>query len=448
MTGPLSDNDTIFALASAHGRAGVAVFRVSGPQAFEAVRALCHPSGVPEPRKAVRRYLVDPKTQDKIDHAVVLWFPAPGSYTGEPVVEFQVHGGRAIVNDLTEALGALQGFRLAEPGEFTRRAFENGKMDLIEAEAVADLVDAETSAQRKQALRQLDGELGKLYHGWADRLKRRLAYIEADIDFVEEDLPEEVVNQTLDDLRVLLSEIEGHLNDHRRGERLREGFMVAIVGPPNAGKSSLLNALTRREAAIVTSTPGTTRDIIEVHLDIGGYPVTLADTAGLRDSLDSIENEGVRRALARAGQADLKIVLFDGAVWPDLDAKTNALVDDDTLVVVNKTDLIKQRAPVSGRSPLFISTLTGEGLNDLTNELKTAIDARFPAMTTPALTRARHRQALEICRDHLERALKAPEVELCAEDARLAMRALGRITGTVDVEDLLDVIFSEFCIGK
>ncbi len=445
-----TDNDTIFALASAPGRAGVAVMRLSGPQSGAALDAICRPAPRPAPRVATLRKLVHPKTNDTVDHAVAIWFPAPNSYTGEDVAELHVHGGRAILNDLTEILRVMPGLRVAEPGEFTRRAFENGKMDLTEAEAVVDLVDAETSAQRRQALRQLEGELGKLYQGWALRLKNRLAFIEADIDFAEDDLPEDLANVSMDDLRDLLGEIEKHLDDKHRGERLREGFVVAILGPPNAGKSSLLNALARREAAIVTPVPGTTRDIIEVHLDLGGYPVTLADTAGLRESLDAIESEGVRRALARAAQADLKVLLFDGAKWPELDATTKALADENTLLVVNKLDLIPSSAspcPVFP-APLFISTQTGAGLPELSKKLVDAIDERFALTGQPSLTRARHRTALETCRDHLRRALAAPEVELCAEDVRLAMRALGRITGYVDVEDLLDVIFSEFCIGK
>jgi len=466
------EQPTIFALASAPGRAGVAVFRVSGPRALDAVTKLCRPSNIPAPRAAALRHIVNPETNEKIDRAVVIVFPAPGSYTGEEVVEFHVHGGRAVLNDIAEALRRLPEFRVAEPGEFTRRAFENGKMDLTEAEAVVDLVDAETSAQRRQALRQLEGELGRLYYGWADRLKHRLAYIEADIDFTEDDLPEDLANESLDDLRKLLAEIETHLDDRHRGERLREGFVVAILGPPNAGKSSLLNALARREAAIVTPLPGTTRDVIEVHLDLGGYPVTLADTAGLRETADEIESEGVRRALARAAQADLKLLIFDGRTWPELDENTLKLADENTLLVINKSDIFSPLAGEKAKSwtctsksldfakggspepwppapdPLFISALTGSGLPELTEKLTKAIDERFAPAGQPSLTRARHRAALEECRDHLRRALESKSIELCAEDVRLALRALGRITGHVDVEDLLDIIFGEFCIGK
>ncbi|MDD5585836.1 MAG: tRNA uridine-5-carboxymethylaminomethyl(34) synthesis GTPase MnmE [Alphaproteobacteria bacterium] len=443
---PKSENDTVFALASAPGRAGVAVFRVSGPAAGDALERLCRLSSRPPPRTALLHRLFDPQTGEIIDQSVVLWFPAPHSYTGEDVAEFHVHGGRAVLNELTEALRRLPRFRLAEPGEFTRRAFENGKFDLTEAEAVADLVDAETTAQRRQALRQLEGELGRLYRGWAGRLKTCLAHMEADIDFTDDELPEDLAAQKTEEVRRLSEDIERHLDDRQRGQRLREGFMVAILGPPNAGKSSLLNALAQREAAIVMPAPGTTRDIIEVHLDLGGYPVTLADTAGLRESADAIESEGVRRALARAANADLKILVFDGANWPDMDETTKALQDDNTLTVVNKADLIAntQRQP----DILFISATAGTGLREMSEQLVKAIDLRFASTGQPALTRARHRAALEECRDHLKRALAAHETELRAEDTRLAMRALGRITGSVDVEDLLDVVFKDFCIGK
>ncbi len=438
---------TIFALASAAGRAGVAVFRVSGTQARQAIIKLCQPNDVPNPRRASLRAIHHPATHEKIDQGLILWFPAPHSFTGEDVVEIHAHGGRAVTSALTEALRDLPDFRLAEPGEFTRRAFENGKLDLTEAEAIADLVDAETEAQRRQALRQFEGALGKLYEDWRARLTHVLAYLEASIDFADEDLPKDVAEKQTDDIRKLIEEITRHLADGHRGERLREGFSIAILGPPNAGKSSLLNALARREAAIVSSIAGTTRDVIEVHLDLNGYPVILADTAGLRESADSIESEGVRRALQRAEQADLKLIVFDGAVWPQRDTATESLVDDDTVVVVNKADLLEARSP-NPQSPIPVSTLTGQGLPELLQTLTRAIESRFADTGAPALTRARHRAALEESAQHLQRSLTATHPELRAEDVRLAMRSLGRITGRVDVEDLLDIIFRDFCIGK
>ncbi|HYD71088.1 tRNA uridine-5-carboxymethylaminomethyl(34) synthesis GTPase MnmE [Azospirillum sp.] len=440
---------TIFALATAPGRAGVAVVRVSGPASSEALTALTR-RALPAPRVATLTALRDPGTGEALDDALVLWFPGPKSFTGEDVVELHLHGGRAVVAGVVEALAALPGLRVAEPGEFTRRAFENGKLDLTAAEGLADLVDAETSAQRRQALRQMEGALGRVYESWRLRLTRALAHIEADIDFPEEDLPGGVADAVRPELEALATEIGAHLADGRRGERLREGLHIAIVGAPNAGKSSLLNALARREAAIVSARAGTTRDVIEVHLDLGGFPVVLADTAGLREAAgDEIEEEGIRRALDRAASADLKIAVFDATALPALDAATLALVDGGTVVVINKTDLaLANVESVGDRNALAVSARTGAGLRELEAALAELAGARMAGTGAPALTRARHRSALEECRDALARALSAPLPELAAEDVRLASRALGRITGRVDVEDLLDVIFRDFCIGK
>ncbi len=440
---------TIFALATAPGRSGVAVVRVSGPGAGTALGALTG-RPLPRPREATRARLHAPATGERLDEALVLWFPAPRSFTGEDVAELHLHGGRAVVAGVIEALAALPGLRVAEPGEFTRRAFENGKLDLTEAEAVADLVDAETAAQRRQALRQMEGALGALYEGWRQRLTRALAHIEADIDFPDEDLPGGVAAAARPVLADLAAEIAAHLDDRGRGERLREGLHVAIVGAPNAGKSSLLNALARREAAIVSARAGTTRDVIEVHLDLGGYPVVLADTAGLREAAaDEVEEEGIRRALDRAARADVTIAVFDALALPALDPATLALVGSDSLVVLNKTDVSGAvPAEVGGREAIALSARSGAGLPRLEERLTAFVGERLSAGGTPALTRARHRAALEECRDALARALTAPLPEMAAEDVRLASRALGRITGRVDVEDLLDVIFRDFCIGK
>ena len=440
---------TIFALATAPGRAGVAVVRVSGPASGAALTALTG-RPLPRPREATLAKLRDPKTGEVLDDALVLYFTAPRSFTGEDVVELHLHGGRAVVAGVVEALSSQPGLRVAEPGEFTRRAFENGKLDLTEAEAVADLIDAETNAQRRQALRQMDGALGTLYDGWRERLTRSLAHIEADIDFPDEDLPSGVSDTARPVLETLAREIDAHLDDNGRGERLREGLHIAIVGAPNAGKSSLLNALARREAAIVSARAGTTRDVIEVHLDLGGYPVVLADTAGLREAAaDEVEEEGIRRALDRAAKADVKIAVFDATTLPALDPATVALVDADTVVVLNKTDVVDAIPPaVAGVPAIAVSARTGVGLPSLEERLTAFSADRLAGSGVPALTRARHRSALEECRDALRRALTAPLPELMAEDVRLASRALGRITGQVDVEDLLDVIFRDFCIGK
>lgn len=444
---------TIVALASATGRAGVAVLRISGPAAIEVLQKIGKPATVPAPRKAALRDLYDFRSGELLDHALVLYFPAPHSFTGEDVVELHIHGGRALLKAVTDTLLAIDTVRLASAGEFSRRAFENGKMDLTEAEAIADLVDAETKAQHKQALRQMDGALGKLYNDWAKRLTHDLAFVEAEIDFADEEIPDDLTKDRLKDVRTVVKEITHHLDDQRRGEKLREGFMVALLGAPNAGKSSLLNALAQSEAAIVDPTPGTTRDVIEIQLDLEGYPVALADTAGLRETADHIESEGVRRALHRAEQADLKLLVFDGTLPVQDDITTWALRDEDAFIIVNKTDRVDDLtalySSLAGEDRVYyISAKTGEGLSDLVEAIIETLDSRFVASDEPVLTRLRHREALEEALSHLKRALSAPETELCAEDLRLAVRAVGRITGRVDVEDLLDIIFSSFCIGK
>jgi tRNA modification GTPase len=339
---------------------------------------------------------------------------------------------------------------LAEPGEFTRRAFEFGKMDLTEAEAVADLVDAETEAQRRQALRQMDGALGALYEDWRERLIRSLAHMEAWIDFPDEELPDDVVGTVREGIASMGAELERHLSDGGRGERLRDGIHIAIIGDPNVGKSTLLNTLAGRSAAIVSPHAGTTRDVIEIALDIGGYPVILADTAGLREAVGEIEREGVRRAVHRAETADLKIVMFDGQPSDNLSRSIASLVDKNTLVLFNKMDLgsVKEVRFADCFASLPISLETGENVSGMMSKLERLVSQRFDTSANPSLTRARHRSALVECRDALVRAVSAGSLELLAEDLRLAVRGLGRITGRVDVEDLLDVIFGEFCIGK
>lgn len=402
------------------------------------------------PRRAVYRRLHDPLSGAELDDGLVLWFPAPASETGEDVAELQIHGGRATVVAVLEALAEVPGLRIAEPGEFTRRAFLNGKLDLTAVEGLADLVNAETDAQRQQAVRQLKGELGCLYEGWRTRLVRLLAYAEATIDFPDE--LEEVggAPNLLPEILGLISEITQHLDDHRRGERLREGLYVAIVGPPNVGKSSLLNALAKRDVAIVSEIAGTTRDVIEVHLDLAGYPVLLADTAGIRESSEPIEQEGVRRALARAEAADLRLVMVDATQWPAVPSEIDPVIDDGSILILNKVDLVKQPIDMTqkGRPVMALSVVTGEGMGELVSKLEQEAVARMAVGETPTLTRLRHRQALECCIEALGRSTHAQLPELAAEDLRLGARELGRITGRVDVEDLLDVIFRDFCIGK
>ncbi len=433
---------TIFALASAAGRAGIAVLRLSGDKTKDAIAKLgC---SLPAPRKAVRARFIDPVNGELLDDGLLLWFPAPRSFTGEDVAELHVHGGRAVVESILNALGGMDGLRLAEPGEFTRRAFAHDKMDLTQAEALADLVDAETRAQQKQALRQMGGALKELYDDWRLRLVQALAHLEAVIDFPDEDLPPEIADKVWGEVATLESSIAAHLNDQGRGERIREGLMVAIIGPPNAGKSSLLNALAKRDAAIVSAIPGTTRDVIEVQMDLGGYAVTLADTAGLREAGDAIEVEGIRRAKRRAADADVKIVVFDGAHYPARDESAAALIDADTLTVINKSDLVKQKE----KDALFISVTSDDGMDAFLARLQEMVRARADTGAAIPLTRIRHRKALEECVASLRRAQAADLPELAAEDLRLAAKSLGRLTGRVDVEEILDVVFRDFCIGK
>jgi tRNA modification GTPase len=400
---------------------------------------------LPPPRVARHVRFRDPESREELDDGVALWFPAPHSVTGEDVAEFHVHGSRAVLAAVMAGL-SRRGLRLAEPGEFTRRAFLNEKLDLTQAEAVADLAAAETEAQRRQALRQLDGHLGGVYRGWGERLLRLLAHLEAAIDFPDEDLPPEIEREVAAGTRAMAEEIAAHLADGHRGERLRDGIAVAILGPPNAGKSSILNQLARREAAITSPIAGTTRDVIEVAIDLAGYPVVLADTAGLRDSADVIEQEGLRRALKRAEEAELRLFVFD-ATRPEDAQGAAAWPGPDTLLVANKIDLASGRdAPPLARA-IPVSALTGEGLPKLIAALSSRV-ARIYDGTAPVLTRARHRQALETALAGLRRSFAADLPELRAEDLRLAWRSLGRITGRVDVEDLLDVIFRDFCLGK
>jgi len=454
-------SSTIFALASGPGRAAIAVLRISGPKASQVLRALIGP--LPPPRHARLARFRDPETNETLDQGLALWFPSPQSYTGEDMAELHLHGGRAVVAGLISVLSRLPDLRPAEPGEFSRRAFLNAKLDLTEVEAIGDLVDAETEAQRRQALRQLEGEFGRQIEAWRDRLVRSLAHMEAAIDFAEDD-PSISADKLRADMEKLDREISECLKDNRRGERLREGFSVAILGPPNGGKSSLLNRLAGREAAIVSERAGTTRDVIEVHLDLAGLPVILADTAGLRETSDEIESEGVRRALQRADSADLRLLVLEALKVSAIDSISKQVVAESKrnagspiIVVVNKCDLVSDvdktinniRDLLNGKNfPVIpVSALTGGGILDLLNALeRTAFESL--AGGPSAITRARHRAGLEECAAALARFAHAKEPELAAEDLRLAARALGRITGRVDVEDLLDVIFRDFCIGK
>jgi len=426
--------DTIFALATPAGRGAVAVMRLSGPSTAEVLTSLGAPDLVP--RRASLCRLCDGNGQE-IDQALVLRFAAPHSFTGEDLAELHLHGGRAVVEAVTERLLEL-GLRLAEPGEFTRRAFVNGKLDLTQAEAVADLIEAETLAQRNQALRQLEGALSRRYDDWRDRLIQVLAMLEAAVDFPDEELPEDVARRALPDIDHLLADIGQALTDAQRGERVRDGFRIALTGAPNAGKSSLFNALVGRDAAIVTPIAGTTRDIIEASLVLGGRKVLIADTAGLRDTDDVIEAEGVSRARAWAAGADLTLLLVP--------------VDEAAPDQIDQTWLIRTKADLAD-DPSALSVTTGQGMDALRQRITDAVIEATTGDDFPAATQARHRHRLVEAQAHLRRARDtltddSAAPELAAEDVRLAIRALEAITGRVDVESILDVIFSSFCIGK
>ncbi len=489
-----SPRDTIFALSSGRGVAAVAVIRVSGPRAGEALQILI--GRLPTPRKAA---LATIRTADRepIDQALALWFPGPNSETGEDVAELQVHGGRAVVAAVLARLGELKGLRPAEAGEFTRRAFENGKLDLTKVEGLADLVIAETEAQRRQAFRQMTGLLGDRAEAWRGRLIGALALVEARIDFSDEaDVPEDLLGPALRIVRELEAEIAGALADGRRGERLREGLVVAIAGPPNAGKSTLLNRIARREAAIVSPYAGTTRDVIEVHLDLDGYPVTLLDTAGIRPTDDPVELEGVRRAQERASAADLVLWVADATARDETGYGPLAHLlrtKQSVWVVGNKIDLLDQKIneykinssqesinysvntnfkdqltsitpdrneSISDNSEFIfktserwfsLSATTGEGVDVLLAALAGRAAADLDTSEPALVTRVRHRHALEAVLAALRRASgpsTSAREDLVAEELRLAAAALGRLTGRIDVEDVLDVIFRDFCIGK
>jgi tRNA modification GTPase len=445
----MTDQPTIFALSSGHGRAGVAVIRISGPAAGKVLERMV--GGRPEPRVAMLRAVRDPQTREVLDGGLVLWFPAPKSETGEDMVELQVHGGRAVIAGVLAAIGKINGCRLAEPGEFARRAFENGKLDLTGVEGLADLIEAETAAQRRQALRQAGGALARLYGGWRRQLIEAMALLEAAIDFSDEgDVARDAEAMGRAQVLRLSDEIARHLDDGHRGEVLREGFQVVLAGPPNAGKSSLLNALARREVAIVSDEAGTTRDVIEVKLDLEGLPIVVSDTAGIREAAGRIEQEGVRRALERAERADLVVWLVDASEAVPARLPEVGPSAGDRLVVISKADLAGAGLQVPPGA-IAVSAMTGQGLDELTRRLAEAARGRLGDQGEGvALTQARHRQQLELCLAALRAALEQPAgaTELGAEDLRRAADALGRLTGVVGVEEVLGQVFGRFCIGK
>jgi tRNA modification GTPase len=435
--------DTICALASAPGRAGVAVIRISGPAAGAALRALCGP--LPAPRHASLRKLKHPGSGELLDRGLVLWLPGPASFTGEDMAELHIHSGRAVIGGVIGALQSLPSMRLAEPGEFARRAFENGKLDLTEVEGLADLIAAETEAQARQALSQAEGGARARYESWRDELVKAQALAEAGLDFADEaDVAADAAVQADAIVAKLLASISRHLQD-RRGERLRDGYRIVIAGAPNAGKSSLLNALARRDVAIVSEEAGTTRDVIEVHLDLGGLPVIVTDTAGLREAEGAVEAEGIKRALARAGEADLVLWVVD-ATAPQWDAPDTLIAKTGKVSVLNKVDLVKSPQIADG---LAVSAKTGEGVAALVELLADRARDSLAVGEPAIVTRARHRAELEAACLALERFRgERGGPELKAEELRLAARHLGRLTGRIDVEEVLGAIFAEFCIGK
>jgi tRNA modification GTPase len=472
----VSSTDTIFALSSGRPRSAIAVIRISGPRAGQALEKLG--AGRPMARRATRAALVAVDGTD-IDDALVLWFPAPASATGEDVAELHVHGSQAVIAALFGELQRIEGFRPADAGEFTRRSFENGKLDLTEIEGLADLIDAETEMQRRQALRQLKGFLGRRAEAWRAKIIEASALIEAGIDFSDEgDVPDELMQSALDVALTLRDEIQESLGASARSERLRDGLVIAIAGPPNAGKSTLLNRLANRDAAIVSPHAGTTRDVIEVHLDLAGYPLVLIDTAGIRDSADPIEQEGVRRARDRAGQADLVLWLVDASASEEIPSEK---FGTDVWTVRNKMDLVvgqgisppahsresgnpeasessrdgaKTGSPLprgrAGAERFAISAETGQGVDALTAALAVFAAGYFGSGESAVVSRARHRALLRDTADALGRASQSAALgeEIVAEELRRAAQSLGRLTGRVDVEEILDKIFKDFCIGK
>ncbi len=443
---------TIFAPSSGNQKAGVCVIRVSGVGCQVVLDEFI--GGSVDARQACLRTLTDPDTREPIDRCLVLWFPGPSSFTGEDVLELHVHGGRAVIEAVLRALGKCSDFRLAEPGEFARRAFSNGKLDLSEVEGLSDLINAQTEVQRKLALREADGRVKLLYEGWREKLLQCLSYVEADVDFVDEDdVPEDLGSTISSTLEELLLETQRHCADPMQGEVLRQGFRVVLAGVPNVGKSSLLNRFAKREAAIVTDVAGTTRDVVEVFLDLAGYPVVFCDTAGLRGTEDTVERIGVERAMKALNEADFVIWMCDdGMVWPE---EATSHTDSDAIWIRNKGDL-GERVESDAQHPavsLVVSAHTGEGVAELLSQIQAAAAARFELTEDIGVVRQRHAECVTQCAEHVLLALKLSErshfdTELLAEELRLAARALARIGGRIDVEDILDRIFGEFCIGK
>ncbi len=442
---------TIYALSSGSGTSGIAVIRVSGKRTSEVVKTLTN-SQLPKPRIATLKKLNKNGGKEMIDEAVILWFPAPNSYTGEDMAEFHVHGSRAVVKAIHQAISKIRNCRLAEPGEFTRRAFQNGRINLLKAESIADLISSETEIQRKQALKIMSGKSSDKFNSWREELLKILSHVEAKIDFPEENLPKNMIDEIKKKSNKVLNEIKKTLDDDKVGERIREGFKIAIVGPPNSGKSSLLNYLSKRDAAIVSEIAGTTRDVIETHLNLDGYPVIISDTAGIRSSKNEIERKGIKIALKRAEDADLKLIIVS-VKNVDFTGILKGLLSKNAILVVNKSDLLKGKlnSKIKKYENVLISIKQDLNLNKLITKIKSKLKNKFTTNEDILITRERHRQNLINCVQHLEKFQKkksTSDFDKAAEDLRLATRHLGMIVGKVDVEELLGSIFNDFCIGK
>ena len=426
----------------------MSVFRISGQLASYIHKHLIHGKRS-LPRIASVRWLHDPETGKRIDRGIVLWLPGPKTFTGEDIVELHTHGGRSVREAMINALNFINGVRLAEPGEFSARAFINGKVDLTEAEGIADLISAETEAQRLQALRQMSGGLKELYETWRVKLIKLSAYLEAEMDFSDEALPSNINESVYSNIRELVSDIEIHLLDKNRGQKIRDGIQVALLGAPNAGKSSLLNILAKKDVAIVSDISGTTRDVVKINLDLEGIPVSVSDTAGIHSASGKIEKEGIKRSYIESKSSDIRIIILDGETWPEVPSEIIDLINDDSILLLNKSDLVKiSSSNVIKQQPKVISCLKGIGISEFTKELTEMVKNRYDIGENPLITRERHRKAASDCLEALKRSLNVDQIELLAEDLRLAIYALARITGRVDVEDILDVVFRDFCIGK
>jgi len=442
---------TIYALSTGSGVYGIAIVRISGQDTKEVIKKLTN-SALPKPRLATIKKFNKINTNELIDEGILLWFPGPQSYTGEDMAEFHVHGSRAVIKAIHASISKINNCRLAEPGEFTKIAFQNGKINLLKAESISDLISSETEIQRQQAIKIMSGKSSEKFNFLREKLLKILSNIEAKIDFPEDDLPEDIIKNIKIDSKIIREEITKILNDQKVGERIREGFKIAIVGPANVGKSSLLNYLSKRDVAIVSEIAGTTRDVIESHLNIDGYPVVVSDTAGIRDSKDEIEEKGIKLALKRAEKADLNIILLEPKSV-DFTSFLNDLADEKSIIVVNKSDLGLEELDekIKKHNPISISIKEEKNLDKLIYTIKEKLKNKFITSEDILITRERHRENLKQCLFHLknfEEKNEQKDFDKAAEDLRLATRHLGAIVGKVDVEEILGSIFSDFCIGK